>query len=71
MRVIKHLRKQKNLSRKEFIDNYNSLYGMNLGRFNLLLIENGYKKITPRMVSSFAEYYGVSKDVIRDNEEIN
>lgn len=70
MRVIKYLRKQNDLSQKEFLDNYNSLYGMNLGRFNLLLIENGFKKITPRMVSSFAEYYGVTKDVIRNNDEI-
>lgn len=70
MRVIKYLRKQNDLSQKEFLDNYNSLYVMNLGRFNLLLIENGFKKITPRMVSSFAEYYGVTKDVIRNNDKI-
>ncbi|MGX5789832.1 helix-turn-helix domain-containing protein [Staphylococcus equorum] len=70
MRVIKYLRKQNDLSQKEFLDSYNSLYGMNLGRFNLLLIENGFQKITPRMVSSLAEYYGVTKDVIRNNDEI-
>lgn len=70
MRIIKQLRKENNLSRKEFVDNYNSLYGMNLGRFSLLLIENGFKKIKPRMVSSFAEYYGAPKDVIRNNEKI-
>lgn len=70
MKMIKQLRKNKKLSKLEFIKEFNIHYNDNLNLISYTMIEKGWKKPKKQTISGLKDYYGVSKDIIVNNKNV-
>lgn len=70
MKLLKKLRKDEGLSKSEFLKEFNILYNTKLNRFTYTLIEEGFKQPSNQIISGLNDYYNISKDILKQNNEV-